>query len=153
MEPHDEFAGGGAEEDFGTFEDTVFLEIGFFIGDGEGDAAVGPVEEVGGGIDVDADLGFVSGGPFGFVFAEPVVGVVVEEDSAAVGVDGDGVVVGPEVAGVEGGLRIGCERGFDGACGDAEEERGGGDPDFASESSTRINRTGRRRPGFWFLRR
>ena len=48
-----------------------------------------------------AYLSEVAGFAFDFVFAEPVLGLGVVEDAAAVGVDVGAVVVGPEFAGVE----------------------------------------------------
>ena len=57
--------------------------------------------KVGRGIAADADVGDVSGSTRVFVFAEPKVADVVEEDTAAMSVDVNAFRIGPDFAGTE----------------------------------------------------
>ena len=97
VEPHHELSGGGVEDHLGAFDDAAALDVvaGLFD-DGEGDAAVGPVVEIGGRVNVDADLGGVA---VLLVLAEPEVDAFVEEDAATVDVEVIALIVGPGLIG------------------------------------------------------
>ena len=124
MEPHHVLFGLLVVNHFGAFQDAP-------LGDGmgivpfhhfQGDSLVLPVVQVLGGIAVDTHLGVVARVALHLVFPVPVVGPLVVEDAAAVGVDVDAVVVRPDFSGLEGSvLDGGVRRGKDGGAAKQEE--------------------------------
>ena len=106
VEPHHVLSCLFVVNHFGAFQDAA-------LGDGvgmvplhhlQGDSFVLPVIEVFGGIAVNPYLGIVSCVPLHLVFSVPVIGSLVVQDAAAVGVDVRAVVVRPDFSGSEGGV-------------------------------------------------
>ena len=106
VEPHHVLSGLFVVNHFGAFQDAA-------LGDGvgmvplhhlQGDSFVLPVIEVFGGIAVNPYLGIVSCVPLHLVFPVPVIGSLVVQDAAAVGVDVRAVVVRPDFSGSEGSM-------------------------------------------------
>ena len=125
MEPHHVLFGLLVVDHLGAFQDAAF-------GDGvgvvpfhhfQGDSLVLPVVQVPGGIAVHAHLGAVSGVPLHLVLPVPVVGALVVQDAAAVGIDVHAVVVRPDFTGLEGRVPDRRFRGGDGARAAEQAER------------------------------
>jgi len=107
VEPHDVFA-RGVFDDLRALEDTALGDrTRRIVGDGERDAVVFPIPQVFRRVDVDTDLRVVAGIAADLVFAEPIIDAVVEQDTAAVGVDVDALVVLPNLARSENGRGFG----------------------------------------------
>ncbi len=102
MRPHDEGVGALVEEHLGALKDaTLFDRVARLGADGENNALVLPVVEVGGGVTTDADLRVIAGIALDFEFAVPVVNSVVKEKSAAVGIDVNAARIEPLFAGLK----------------------------------------------------
>ena len=113
MEPHAELLRHGVVDDLRTLQDAAALNVGVRrratpshalgtvltgrrLGDAEGHAAVAPVHQVFRGIAHHADQCIT--GMLALMLAKPVIGIVVFQDAAAVGVDMFTLVVEPQLA-------------------------------------------------------
>ena len=106
VEPHDELPGLPVVDHLGALDDAAHREVvvRVVLHHGQDDALVLPVVEVPRRVAVDAHLGRVAGLALDLVLPEPVVAALEVEDPAPVRVDVDAAVVGPQLAGPEGGV-------------------------------------------------
>ena len=99
MEVHHVLAGLRIAHHLRALDDAPGLDVmPDFVGDRKRDAAVGPVDEVFGRVAMDADKRTVAEIAVYLVLAEPVPGVPILEDAAAVRVDVIPFVVVPDTA-------------------------------------------------------
>ena len=102
MEPHHELAGLGIVDDFRTLQDASVGDFRVGIGTHlQGDSLVFPVIEVPRRITVHTDVRLVSGTAFRLMLSEPVVYPLMEKDASPMRIDGNTLVIGPDLAGAK----------------------------------------------------
>ena len=99
MEPHHILPGLLVKDNLRTFQDTpIGNQTGRIIGNGQSDTFVFPVVQICRGIAMDTDLGQVSGFSLRLMFAKPIIGITVLQNTSAVGIDMYAFIVRPQLA-------------------------------------------------------
>jgi hypothetical protein len=102
VEPHHELAGAFVVDDFGALQNTATGDIvDWRIANRKNDPFILPVVQVGGGVTGDPDLRFVALGSGDLELNEPVVGALMKEQPAAMGIERQTTRIIPDLSGLK----------------------------------------------------